>query len=247
MRYRQIGRYTVTRNAQAKRNHSRSSRAILESRATISRFLPEFASEVLAKLSEFRRTWSERFRSILAALERFPKFLWGRAGRDRRPPVELLLRRIFKYRTRAAHRPRTSGLVHDGPRQFFAIAVVSVSTQSYSASFQSFRSSVSAVIPIQRRRIERPDRSDFEMCRARFFLLLFPFPLSFVLSVHTYVHTSGESYWRNANTMHIRIRSHENGRRPRTRESPSPRRVHIYRGIGRVSVDRNGLCSHGAR
>jgi len=80
-------------------------------------------------------------------------------------------------------------------QQFFEIAGVSVSTQSHSASFQSFRSSLSAVIPIQRRRIEILDRSDFEMCRARFFLSPFRFfPLC------TYVQL--ESYRENVNTMH---------------------------------------------
>jgi len=70
-------------------------------------------------------------------------------------------------------------------QQFFAIAGVSVSTQSYSASFQSFRFPLSVVIPIQRRRIERLDRSDFEMCRAR---SVFSLSLSLSLSLSFYIH-----------------------------------------------------------
>lgn len=90
-------------------------------------------------------------------------------------------------------------------QQFFAIARVSVSTQSHSASFQSFRFSLSAVIPIQRRRIGRLDRSDFEMCRARFFLSLslsFSVILSFSFSVILSLYVQLELYRENVNTMH---------------------------------------------
>lgn len=98
-------------------------------------------------------------------------------------------------------------------QQFFAIAGVSVSTQSHSASFQSFRFSLSAVIPIQRRRIEILDRSDFEMCCARFFLSFSPpllfFPFFFSLRITRIVSKERE---RDA-----RFGSHENRRYPQTR------------------------------
>jgi len=107
-------------------------------------------------------------------------------------------------------------------QQFFAIAGVSVSTQSYSASFQSFRFPLSVVIPIQRRRIERLDRSDFEMCRARsafslFLSLSLSLSLSLPLSFYIHIYIAGIVSGECEHTMHGWIWYHANGRHSQTR------------------------------